>query len=421
MNSVLALYQKIDDPIKASKEVGIWLARSGMLGQNQTAETGSVIALDAFARGIPITEIPLNYHLVNGRITMKAEAMLAGFHELGGKHSIIEQSADACSVKFSIDDECETFTTTWEEAQKESWPYGKDGKTIKSTWAGPVGRADMLWARTVSRAVRKLRPSICGGKYTPEEIQDLPEYAEAISGNGKATEPAEPVDVEALLKANGARAAAANPIKPAAPKTVAADEPAGSAPGSDPATPPVASVAHEDTLQATAADPAPAASEDGYATAAQVKRIVDLYIELSVPVEAQDKALKSRGVSALRSLTFDQAADLLGKLEAKAKATNTSKLPDHVTSYPDSAPADQSQIDAIVAMVKEIGESDPDFPAKYKAWLQSQGKQRTADLSVRQASAMLVKLGVRNLESFFGRSLEQHVEDHDERLAIQGQ
>jgi hypothetical protein len=57
-------------------------------------------------------------------------------------------------------------------AQQEKWPFGK-GKELKTNWSTPIGRQDMLWARVVSRGVRKLAPGVVCGRYTPEEISDF--------------------------------------------------------------------------------------------------------------------------------------------------------------------------------------------------------------------------------------------------------
>jgi hypothetical protein len=437
VNSVMAAYSKIDDPVKAADQLGTWLAQSQMMGAI-TAQQGKLLAFDILARGVPITEPILMYYVVANRLTMKADVMLAEFNAAGGKHRILENTADAAEIELTDGEQVHSFRVSWEEAKQEPWPYGKDGKTLKPTWAGPVGRADMMWARAVSRGVRKVKPSVVAGRYTPEEIQDLPEYAEAISSNGK---PAEPVDVEQLLRETAARnGTAPKPPKPPASSTttstVAADEPAGSAPvNHESDSRPVSassssnSNGEQDTLQATAETLSPpAVSEDGYATAAQATCILDLFIKLNVPVDAQEKALKKRGASTVRGLTVVQAAELISSLVAKVRVTeqqavefDVSKMPPNVTSYPDSAPCLQPQIEAIVQLVKEIGENDPEFPAKYKARLQAQGKQRTADLSVRQADAMLGVLGFENLSAFFDRSLEQLTEEYEERAAIQAQ
>jgi hypothetical protein len=57
-------------------------------------------------------------------------------------------------------------------AQQEKWPFGK-GKELKTNWSTPIGRQDMLWARVVSRGVRRLAPGVVCGRYTPEEITDF--------------------------------------------------------------------------------------------------------------------------------------------------------------------------------------------------------------------------------------------------------
>jgi hypothetical protein len=388
MDSVSAFYAKISDPIEAAKQVGIWLARSQMMGPI-TAEQGQIVAFDAMSRGLPIGEYPQNYNIVCGRLCMKPEAMLAGFNEIGGKHQIIQRSADACEITFNLNDTLETFSLTWEEAKKEAWPYKKDGKSIKETWAGPVGRADMLWARNVSRAVRKLAPSVTAGRYTPEEIQDLPEYADAISnGNGGHVKEAKVYDADELLAKKPASAT------PALPSPSPAKSPVNS-----PAKPAVKS----------------AEIVDGYATSEQTDRIRELFTILAVPTEKQEQALAKRGVNALRSLTSIQAGELIANLESRLPPAPTepeqSKQPSTVTSQQVEAPCTQSQIDGIKQMVIEIAENDGDFGKKYLARLAEFGKTKTTDLSIREADVVMRHLVGDNLEAFFTKSLLTLVEE----------
>lgn len=396
MDSVLAFYQKISDPIEAAKQIGTWLAQSEMMGKI-TAAQGQIVAFDALARGLPIGEYPQNYNVICGRLCMKPEAMLAGFNAIGGKHQIIQRSADACEIVFNLNDTLETFTLTWEEAKKESWPYEKNGKTIKGTWSGSVGRADMLWARNISRAVRKLAPSVTAGRYTPEEIQDLPEYADAINGggNGGSQREAKVYDADQLL---AKKQTPATPALPAAPaKSVVKS----------------AEVTEATTETATeTASISPAQSPDGYATSEQTARIRDLFTTLAVPTDKQEKALAKRGVNALRSLTVEQATELIAALEtrlppAPAAPERTNQSHDSIISAAKvDSPCTQSQIDGIKQMVKEIAENDGDFANKYLARLAEFGKKKTADLSIREADVVMRMLTIDNLEAFFTKSLE---------------
>lgn len=411
MDSVLAFYQKIDNPIQAAKELGTWLAQSQMMGPI-TAAQGMIVAFDALASGLPICEYPERYNVVCGRLTMKPEAMLADFNRMGGKHQIIQRSGDACEITFVLDGVMENFAITWEEAKQESWPYKKDGKSIKETWAGPVGRADMLWARNVSRAIRKLKPEITAGKYTPEEIEDLVEYNDSIGGsNGKE---AKVYDVDELLKKQAAVSLPAPPVASPVTATVTPAKPAAASPTNQAAKSVVKSAEVTETKPAIS----PATSPDGYATSEQTSRIRSLFTILAVPTEAQEKILAKRGVNALRSLTSDQAAELITALEAKlpppppaATEPEQSNQPPTVTVQQVDSPCTQSQIDGIKQMVKEIAENDGDFAKKYLARLADFGKQKTADLSIREADVVLRQLAMDNQEAFFTKSLTTLVEE----------
>lgn len=424
MNSVIAFYQKISDPIQAAESLGTWLARSQMMGPI-TAQQGAVIAFDILAKGVPISEPILMYYVVCNRLTMKADVMLAEFNNVGGTHRIISNTPEAATIELSIDGETREFTITWEEAKQEAWPYGKD-KKLKDTWKGPVGRADMLWARTISRGVRKMKPSVVAGRYTPEEIQDLPEYAESIRGeSGSAASYMPDVDLESILKggANGANGEvkkvlppkppasiatpAATPAPPTEPTSTVAAKPVASADGNDndaqKAVPGTPQASGDVSNQASQASQSSEKSDDGFATAAQSSRIRELFAALSIPLEAQQKALAKRNVTALRSLTFDQAAELLANLEAKYESLASHKVESACTG---------SQMEAIQRIVGEFEENDPKFVETFETRLAALGKRHLGELSIREADAVLASLVMEEMSSFFERSLTQLMDDH---------
>lgn len=398
MDSVLAFYQKISDPIEAAQKLGLWLAQSQMMGPI-TATQGQIVAFDALASGLPICEYPERYNIVCGRLAMKPEAMLADFNRMGGKHQIVQRSADVCEITFSIDGTLETFALTWEEAKNESWPYKKDGKSYKETWAGPVGRADMLWARNVSRAIRKLKPEITAGKYTPEEIEDLVEYSDLI-GNGSVKE-AKVYDADELLKKQAPSLPASTPAKPSSPAKPTSPSPAKPTSPTKPESPTKSLVKSTEVT-------------DGYATSEQTSRILDLFTTLAVPTESQEKILARRGVNALRSLTTEQAVELIAALEAKLPPESpaptaperSNQSSDSVIGASVESPCTQSQIDGIKQMVIEIAENEGDFAKRYIARLAEFGKTKTADLSIREADVVMRLLTIENLDAFFTKSLE---------------
>jgi hypothetical protein len=173
MNDVM-IYQQIADPVAAIETIGKAITLSRIFGCQNDAQ-GQILALECLAKKLPPLALAERYHLIDGKLSMKADAMLAGFEDAGGTYEIREYSPDACEINFLRGKNQLTVRITWDMAQQEKWPYGKGGKETKTNWSTAIGRQDMLWARVVSRGVRRLAPGVVCGRYTPEEIGDIEE------------------------------------------------------------------------------------------------------------------------------------------------------------------------------------------------------------------------------------------------------
>lgn len=187
MNEV-TIYNQISDPVTAIKTLGTSIARSQIFGcQNESQ--GEVLAMECMARRLPPLMLAERYHIIQGKLSMKSDAMLAGFEEADGEYEIKEYSPEACEIIFSRGKSEIRIRITWEDAQREPWPWFLDKKTgqkvLKETWASPIGRQDLLWARVVSRGVRRLAPGVVCGRYTPEEIGDFDDAPVAVVTSAK--------------------------------------------------------------------------------------------------------------------------------------------------------------------------------------------------------------------------------------------
>ena len=217
----LAVFDRIADPMVAVEKLGDWFFKSGLFGLANPSQ-GHVVAMACLCDRVNPMEIGRRYHVIEGRLSMKAEAMLAGFHERGGKHRIVERSPEAAEIELTPPGgDPVKFRFTWEEAKQESFPYrnGKDGD-LKNNWRTPRGRMQMLWARAVSDGVRAIMPGVVVGTYTPEEIGDMP--AALPEGGADSGSPA---DVRAARRAELAeldRQARMEEAPPFAPTTSAA-------------------------------------------------------------------------------------------------------------------------------------------------------------------------------------------------------
>jgi len=157
--------------------MGELLAASGMFSEI-TSQQGFVIALHLYQNSMSPIEFVEKYHIVYGRVTMRADAMLAGLIECGGSYDIVKRDEEIASIKIKIAGKKTLllFELKWQDAEKEKFTKKKDG-TIKENWSTPRMRMQMLWARVVSDAVRATFPQVCAGSYTPEEVEDFDDHA----------------------------------------------------------------------------------------------------------------------------------------------------------------------------------------------------------------------------------------------------
>ena len=154
------------------ESAGKLLAQSGMFGV-QNAAAGFVIAATCKQQGISLLEFRRTYHIVDGNPSMRSDAMLAEFRKRGGKCRILANDTKEAKAEFEFEGLKKVFAFTIEDAKRIGDCYKGDGKTMKYNWTKRP--EDMLWARLVSRTLRRLCPEIVAGLYTPEEISDFDE------------------------------------------------------------------------------------------------------------------------------------------------------------------------------------------------------------------------------------------------------
>lgn len=160
-------------PMNTMSEIakaGELLAQSQLFGALNPA-AGFVIAATCHQQGISLMEFQRTYHIVEGRPSMRADAMLAEFRKRGGKVRILKNTMDEAAAEFDFEGQKVVFAYTMDDARRTGDCFKIDGKTLKHTWAKRPD--DMLWARLISRAVRRLCPEINAGLYAPEEVADF--------------------------------------------------------------------------------------------------------------------------------------------------------------------------------------------------------------------------------------------------------
>jgi hypothetical protein len=106
-----------------------------------------------------------DYHVIQGRPALKADAMLARFQQAGGSVSWKEYTDDVVTGLFSHP-QGGSLEVTWTLNKAKLI-----GIANKDNWKN-YSRA-MLRARCVSEGIRSVYPGCVVGVYTPEEVQDF--------------------------------------------------------------------------------------------------------------------------------------------------------------------------------------------------------------------------------------------------------
>jgi len=182
----------IDDLVKA----GTMLAQSGMFDLNPAS--GFVVAATCHQQGISLMEFHRTYHIVDGKPAMRADAMLAEFRKRGAKYEITCNTIEEAAATFEFEGQTYKASYTIEDAERTGDCFKKDGTTLKYTWEKRPD--DMLWARMISRAVRRLCPEINAGLYTSEEVSDFDDSASTRAPGGEPV-PISPADAAARATA----------------------------------------------------------------------------------------------------------------------------------------------------------------------------------------------------------------------------
>ena len=139
-------------------------AKSGMFGV-KTQEQALTLMLLAQAEGIhPMTAVR-DYHVIQGRPSLKADTMMARFIQAGGRvewHTLSDAKVEATFSHAAGG----TARIVWTmEMAKNASLAGKDN------WKA-YPRA-MLRSRVISEGVRTVFPGVIAGVYTPEEVVDI--------------------------------------------------------------------------------------------------------------------------------------------------------------------------------------------------------------------------------------------------------
>lgn len=141
-------------------------AKSQLFGIKSADQALALMAL-CEAEGMHPAIAMRDYHIIQGKPALKADAMLARFQSAGGKVKWLEMTDERVAAEFSHPSGG-TVTMDWDKARAQTAGFwGKDN------WK-KFPRA-MLRARVISEGIRTVFPGVIVGVYTPEEVQDFDE------------------------------------------------------------------------------------------------------------------------------------------------------------------------------------------------------------------------------------------------------
>ena len=216
----LSVFDRVD-PLAFIETFGRTFALTGA-GGCKTAEDGKLMALACLCERKTIFEIGREFHLMDGKLSMRADAMLAKFRQIGGKHIWVKTGDDGleAACDFIFDGQTTQVRYTIEDAKRAGLVKEK-GNWIKSP--GP-----MLRARVISNAIRMIAPEVVAGYYTPEENEDVAADRPAAPAANAETVKAVKQRAKEIKEMNSAGTTSTAPAASATTPTAAATETATS-------------------------------------------------------------------------------------------------------------------------------------------------------------------------------------------------
>ena len=177
-NATTSLINRLDNPTAFLVESGKILQSSQMLGVHNPGDA-FVLAWHCLSEGISPLEFSKRYHLIGGKLTMRADYMHAAFRNAGGRIEWLNTGEDGIEAVGNFyaahEDEPVRVAFSIEDARKL---LGKNAKhncdAIDAPGSGwTKDRGAMLRARVISKGIRMVAPEVIAGVYTPDELETI--------------------------------------------------------------------------------------------------------------------------------------------------------------------------------------------------------------------------------------------------------
>ena len=150
-------------PVSDLEKMATAVAASKLFGIT-TPDQALALMLVAQAEGLHPATAARDYHIIQGRPTLKADAMLARYLASGGKVEWHEHTDTRVEATFSHP-QGGSLKIHWDMAR------AKQAELKSPMWTKYPRQ--MLRARVISEGVRATNPAVAVGVYTPEEAQDM--------------------------------------------------------------------------------------------------------------------------------------------------------------------------------------------------------------------------------------------------------
>ena len=173
-------------PLADIQQMAEVAAKSRMFGFKNSEEAMAIMLL-CQAENLHPAIAMRDFHIIQGRPALKADAMLARFQQAGGSVNWKDYTDEKVTGVFSHPSGG-SLEVSWSLAQAKSI-----GIANKDNWKN-YPRA-MLRARCVSEGIRSVYPGCVVGVYTPEEIQDFKPSKPIDMGIAERVEDTQPSEV----------------------------------------------------------------------------------------------------------------------------------------------------------------------------------------------------------------------------------
>jgi len=140
------------------------IVKSGLFGM-KTPDQALALMIVATAEGRHPGSVASDYHIIQGRASLKADSMLARFQQSGGRVEWHDHTNEKVSATFTHP-AGGSLRIDWDMARAKAAGLGG-----KDNWRSYPRQ--MLRARVISEGVRATFPAVLNGMYTPEEVQEF--------------------------------------------------------------------------------------------------------------------------------------------------------------------------------------------------------------------------------------------------------